>query len=171
MTDEDESVLDSHEVSSVASLDRESVTSTEGPRRRPLLRRRARRRNGEETGAPPASNHKPGSGAGDRSVSEPRELQKQPQAVVAASSENSVVPAKERSAESKGEGNRAVPKVNGDVAGSSEEHLRAAEGSVSTAKGQREPRLDKRAGASAKAAASATSTAAARDEQMVNGSK
>ncbi|KAH9377328.1 hypothetical protein HPB48_016057 [Haemaphysalis longicornis] len=34
VTDEDESLLDSHEVSSVASLDRESVTSTEGQRNR-----------------------------------------------------------------------------------------------------------------------------------------
>ncbi|XP_064456190.1 RNA-binding protein FXR1-like isoform X3 [Ornithodoros turicata] len=158
VTDEDESVLDSHEVSSVASLDRESVTSTEGPRRRPAPRRRVRRRNGEDVGAPP-SNHKSAGGGGDRSVSEPRETQKQPQATP---SENSVVPTKERSAEAKD--NRA-PKVNGDA--SSEEHSRAES---TTPKGQREARPDKRAGSSAKAAASATS-ATARDEQMVNGSK
>ncbi|XP_013786523.1 fragile X mental retardation syndrome-related protein 1-like isoform X1 [Limulus polyphemus] len=40
--DEDESVLDSHEVSSVASMDRESVSSVEGSQSR---RRRRRRRN------------------------------------------------------------------------------------------------------------------------------
>lgn len=69
VTDEDESLLDSHEVSSVASLDRESVASTEGQRnRRPQQKRRPRGRYGGDQG--------PGGGAtggSSRSFSEPRD--------------------------------------------------------------------------------------------------
>ncbi|KAH7964851.1 hypothetical protein HPB49_001908 [Dermacentor silvarum] len=80
VTDEDESLLDSHEVSSVASLDRESVTSTEGPRnRRPNQKRRPRRYGGPEGGPQQSQSQQSQqqAGSGDRvaarSFSEPRD--------------------------------------------------------------------------------------------------
>lgn len=70
--DEDESVLDSHEVSSVASLDRESVSSMEGSvSRRKNTRRRMKRYGSEAPGDPPSRD---ANANVDRPYSEPREL-------------------------------------------------------------------------------------------------
>lgn len=121
VTDEDESLLDSHEVSSVASLDRESVTSTEGQRnRRPNQKRRPRRFGGPE-GGPPAqqsqsqSSQQPqqqqagGDRVAARSFSEPREA-KEKEATAAAQP----LPPRDRKSEPK-ERPPAPRKVNGEV--------------------------------------------------------
>lgn len=118
MTDEDESLLDSHEVSSVASLDRESVTSTEGQRnRRPNQKRRPRRFGGPEGGPPPAQQSQSQSSqqqqaGGDRvaarSFSEPREA-KEKEATAA-----QPLPPRDRKSEPK-ERPPAPRKVNGEV--------------------------------------------------------
>ncbi|XP_042150058.1 fragile X mental retardation syndrome-related protein 1 isoform X3 [Ixodes scapularis] len=78
VTDEDESLLDSHEVSSVASLDRESVASTEGQRsnwQRPQQqqKRRPRRYGGDRGPPPPMGGGGPSGSAPSRSFSEPRD--------------------------------------------------------------------------------------------------
>ncbi|XP_077515498.1 synaptic functional regulator FMR1 isoform X4 [Amblyomma americanum] len=113
VTDEDESLLDSHEVSSVASLDRESVASTEGPRnRRPNLKRRPRRYGGPE-GGPQQSQSQQGQqqAGGDRvaarSFSEPRDAKEGNAA--------QPLPPRDRKSEPKERPPPATRKVNGEV--------------------------------------------------------
>lgn len=112
MTDEDESLLDSHEVSSVASLDRESVTSTEGPRnRRPNQKRRPRRYGGPEGGPQQSQSQQSQqqAGSGDRvaarSFSEPRD----------AKEGNAAQPLPPRDRKSEPKERPATRKVNGEV--------------------------------------------------------
>ncbi|KAH7961270.1 hypothetical protein HPB52_006400 [Rhipicephalus sanguineus] len=124
VTDEDESLLDSHEVSSVASLDRgkwlcgkeggavESVTSTEGPRnRRPNQKRRPRRYGGPEGGPQQSQSQQSQqqAGSGDRvaarSFSEPRD----------AKEGNAAQPLPPRDRKSEPKERPATRKVNGEV--------------------------------------------------------
>ncbi|KAL3250090.1 hypothetical protein MRX96_055693 [Rhipicephalus microplus] len=112
VTDEDESLLDSHEVSSVASLDRESVTSTEGPRnRRPNQKRRPRRYGGPEGGPQQSQSQQSQqqAGSGDRvaarSFSEPRD----------AKEGNATQPLPPRDRKSEPKERPATRKVNGEV--------------------------------------------------------
>ncbi|XP_067121974.1 fragile X messenger ribonucleoprotein 1 homolog A-like isoform X2 [Centruroides vittatus] len=67
VTDEDESVLDSHEVSSVASMDQESVSSVEGSRNRRRRRKRRSRYQGDNSSG---DYQRPV----DRRYSEPRDI-------------------------------------------------------------------------------------------------
>lgn len=72
VTDEDESVLDSHEVSSVASMDQESVSSVEGSRNRRRRRKRRTRYQGEANAVDERSRNS------DRRYSEPRDVGRTP---------------------------------------------------------------------------------------------